>query len=209
MKVIVIGATGSIGRLAVQTLLDDGQDVTGFARRPEKLTIRHPRLTRVAGDAADGPGVARAVAGHDAVIVTLGAGASRTDKVRSAGTLNVIQAMQKHGVTRLVVQSTLGAHDSWGNLNFFWKRIMFGLLLRPVHRDHELQETLVRASGLDWTIVRPSAFTDQAPAGSLREGFAADQRGLRLQIARQDVARFLGRQLRETRYLRRAVGIST
>ena len=208
MKVIVIGATGSIGKLAVKTLLEDGQSVTAFARRPENLDIHTPHLTRVAGDASDGPSVARAIQGHDAVIVTLGAGASRTGTIRSTGTLNVIQGMQKHGVTRLIVQSTLGAHDSWGNLNFFWKRIMFGLLLRPVHRDHELQETLVRASGLNWTIVRPSAFSDRVPAGELREGFAADQRGLRLQIARLDVARFLGRQLRETRYLHRAVAIS-
>ena len=208
MKVIVIGATGSIGKLAVKTLLEDGQSVTAFARHPENLKGGDVRLTRVAGDAADGQAVARAIKGHDAVIVTLGAGSARTGTIRSAGTLNVIQAMQTHGVTRLIVQSTLGAHDSWGNLNFFWKRIMFGLLLRPVHRDHELQESLVQASGLDWTIVRPSAFSDQVQTGALREGFDAGLRGLRLKIARQDVARFLGRQLRETRYLRRAVAIS-
>jgi len=208
MKIIVIGATGSIGKLAVKTLLEEGQTVTAFARHPENLKGGDGRLTRVAGDAADGQSVAPAIKGHDAVIVTLGAGAARTGTIRSTGTLNVIQAMQKHRVNRLIVQSTLGAHDSWGNLNFFWKRIMFGLLLRPVHRDHELQESLVRASGLDWTIVRPSASSDRVRAGALHEGFAADQRGLRLQIARLDVARFLGRQLRETRYLRRAVAIS-
>ncbi len=208
MKVIVIGATGSIGKLAVKTLLEDGQSVTAFARHPESLKGGDVRLTRVAGDAANGQCVAQAIKGHDAVIVTLGAGSARTGTIRSAGTLNVIQAMQAHGVTRLIVQSTLGAHDSWGNLNFFWKRIMFGLLLRPVHRDHELQESLVQASGLDWTIVRPSAFSDRVQTGALREGFDAGLRGLRLQIARQDVARFLGRQLRETRYLRRAVAIS-
>jgi uncharacterized protein YbjT (DUF2867 family) len=208
MKVIVIGATGSIGKLAVQILLEDGQGVTAFARHPENLDLRNKALTRVAGDATDGQSVAQAIKGHDAVIVTLGAGAKRTGTIRSTGTLNVILGMQKHGVKRLICQSTLGAHDSWGNLNFFWKRIMFGLLLRPVHRDHELQETLVRASGLDWTIVRPSAFSDQIEAGALREGFAPDERGLKLQIARLDVARFLGRQLRETRYLRHAVAIS-
>jgi uncharacterized protein YbjT (DUF2867 family) len=93
---------------------------------------------------------------------------SRKSLIRSQGTMNVIQAMQKHGVRRLICQSTLGAHESWSNLNFFWKRIMFGALLKPVFLDHELQEKLVRASGLDWTIVRPSAFADGPATGPSR-----------------------------------------
>ena len=75
---------------------------------------------------------------------------------------------------------------------------MFGLLLRPVFLDHERQEQLVRQSGLDWTIVRPSAFTD-APAG---------ERDLRLKISRADIADFLAGCLRDTRFMHRAVGIS-
>jgi uncharacterized protein YbjT (DUF2867 family) len=106
--------------------------------------------------------VSAAVKGHDAVLVVLGAGMSRKSRIRSDGTLNVIRAMQAHGPRRLIVQSTLGARDSWNTLNFWWKRVMFGALLSPVFRDHELQERLVEASGLDWTIVRPGAFTDAA-----------------------------------------------
>ena len=55
--------------------------------------------------------------------------------------------------------STLGAGDSQGNLNFFWKNIMFGWFLKNIFLDHELQEQYVRNSALDWTIVRPGAFT--------------------------------------------------
>ena len=116
--------------------------------------------------------------------------------------------MHEHGVRRLICQSTLGAHESWANLNFFWKRIMFGLLLRPVFLDHELQEELVRVSGLEWTLVRPSAFTDGPALGSFREGFAADARDLTLKISRSDVAEFLKRQLSDRTYMHRAVGLS-
>ena len=208
MKVIVIGATGNVGRLAVERMLEDGHAVTAFARRPEKLEIAHENLTRRAGDALDAQSVLDAVEGHDAVVITLGAGMSRKSVIRSQGTMNVIQAMQAHGVRRLVVQSTLGAHESWDNLNFFWKRIMFGALLRPVFKDHELQEKLVRASGLDWTIVRPSAFADGPASGRFLEDFAPDLRGLKLSIPRADIAAFLTRQLGEATYLRRAVAIS-
>jgi uncharacterized protein YbjT (DUF2867 family) len=208
MKVIVFGATGSIGRLAVDRLLADGHTVTAFARRPGALGVEHPALRPFAGDALNPEDVSRAMQGQEAVVVTLGAGASRKSRIRSQGTRAIIDAMRVHGVRRLVCQSTLGAHEGWANLNLFWRWIMFGLLLKPVHRDHELQETLVRESGLDWTIVRPAAFTDGPATGLFREGFGPSERGLKLKIARADIADFLRRQVAETGYLGRAVAIS-
>lgn len=208
MKVIVFGATGKIGSVAVEQLLNENQHVTAFSRRPEALQINHPNLTLHAGDAMDFDAVLQAVKGQDAVLVTLGAGMSRSGTIRSGGTLNVIRAMQMQGVQRLICQSTLGAHESWDNLNFFWKRIMFGALLRPVFKDHELQEQLVRASGLDWTIVRPSAFAEGSATGSYLEGFTTAPTGLSLKITKGDIAAFLTRQLGETQYMHRAVAIS-
>lgn len=208
MKTIVFGATGTVGRLAVERMLADGHRVTAFARNPEKLGISDSNLALVSGDAMKKADVDAAVKGHEAVVVALGSGMSRKSRIRSVGTMNVIQAMQTHGVRRLICQSTLGAHESWDNLNFFWKRIMFGLLLRPVFLDHELQENLVRASGLDWTIVRPSAFTDGPALGAFREGFKANEQNLNLKISRADVAEFLKRQLSDIKYLRDTVAIS-
>lgn len=208
MKVIVFGATGQVGALAVQQMLQDGHAVTAFARNPSKLGINDPKLTLHAGDALNAASVADAIKGHDAVVVTLGAGMNRKSRIRSQGTLNVIHGMQAHGVERLVCQSTLGAHESWQNLNFFWKRIMFGALLRPVFLDHELQEHLVRASGLNWTLVRPSAFDDGPATGAYRVGFGPGERKLKLKISRADIAGFLSRQLGDLSFAHRAIAIS-
>ena len=209
MRVIVFGATGSVGHLAVRELLSEGYDVTAFARKPEKLGLTDPKLSLVAGDAFDATDVLAAVKDHDAVVITLGAGMSRRSAIRSKGTMNVIRAMQAHGVSRLICQSTLGARDSWSNLNFWWKRVMFGVLLAPVFRDHELQEYLVEASGLDWTIVRPGAFIDDATHRPVIEDVPIGARGLDLKIARSDLARFLARQIVDPTYLGRAVGLSS
>lgn len=209
MKVIAFGATGTVGRLSVESLLKAGHSVTAFARSPQKLNLSDPELSLVAGDAMKLLEVTEAVAGHDAVVVTLGAGMSRKSKIRSQGTLNVIKAMQTHGVRRLIAQSTLGARDSWPTLNFWWKRVMFGALLAPVFRDHELQEQLVEASGLDWTIVRPGAFTDKATKRQVIEDVPNTARGLDLKIARSELARFLTRQLSDRQYIGRAVGLSS
>ena len=209
MKVIVFGATGSVGHLAVKELLEAGHEVTAFARKPEKLGLTDANLFRTAGDALDAKDVLEAVKGHDAAVITLGSGLSRKSIIRSKGTMNVIRAMQAQGVKRLICQSTLGARDSWSNLNFWWKRVMFGALLAPVFRDHELQEQLVEASGLDWTIVRPSAFTDEATRRPVIEDVPNSARGLDLKISREELARFLTRQVIDSQYVGRAVGLSS
>ncbi len=85
---------------------------------------------------------------------------------------------------------------------------MFGALLKPVFKDHELQESLVRASGLDWTIVRPGAFTDGPANGGYKENFPPTERNLSLKIPRADIARFLTKQVADLTYLGRAVAIS-
>jgi uncharacterized protein YbjT (DUF2867 family) len=206
MKLIIFGATGSIGRHLVGQALSQGHRVTAFARRPSALKLDSPGLTRRAGDVLDGDTVISAVEGHDAVLIALGAG--RKGAVRSVGTKHVIDAMERCGVRRLVCQSTLGAGDSHALLNFFWKRIMFGLLLREALADHEAQEEFVKKSNLDWIIVRPAAFTDGPAGGACKHGFPNSEKGLKLKISRADVAEFMLRQLSHDTYLRRSPSLS-
>ncbi|MBB5911361.1 putative NADH-flavin reductase [Nocardia transvalensis] len=206
MKIAVFGATGSIGSRVVEQALAQGYEVTAFARDAQRVTTTHERLRIVEGDVLDPVAVDRAVSGQDAVVVALGAG--RKGGVRAEGTRIVIEAIGRTGVRRLVCQSTLGVGDSRGNLNFVWKYLMFGLLLRAAYADHVRQEEYVRASDLDWTIVRPSAFTDGPATGSYRRGFGAAEPGLSLKIARADIAAFVVEQVKDTTYLRQAPGIS-
>lgn len=206
MKLIIFGATGSIGRHLVDQALAQGHQVTAFARHPQALDIAHENLTTTSGDVLDPHSVVKAIAGHDAVFITLGSG--RKGNVRSLGTRHVIDAMEKQGPRRLICQTTLGCGDSWDNLNFFWKRIMFGGLLRPMFADHEVQEAQVRASSLDWTLVRPAAFTDAPATGEYKHGFPSTERNLTLKIPRADVAGFLLQQLASERYLRQSPGLS-
>jgi len=142
------------------------------------------------------------------VIITLGSGSSRSPRVRAEGTKQIIGAMQRYGVKCLVYQTTLGAGDSWNNLNFFWKSLTFGVLLRPAFEDQERQEQLVKGSDLEWNIVRLSVFTNGAPRGASKIDISPEQRGLTLKISRAEVAEFLITSLRERSFLYRAVGMS-
>lgn len=206
MKVLVFGATGTVGRELVRQALEMGHTVTAFARDPSKLEIKHPSLEIIEGDVMDSALVDRAVAGHDAVLVALGAGTK--GQVRSTGTCNIIQAMQRNGVRRLVCLSTLGVGDSRAHLNFYWKYIMFGMLLRAAFADHVSQEEHVIRSGLDWTIVRPAAYTDGERTGNYRHGFPATAKGLKLKISRADVADFVLTQLADNSYVHMTPGVS-
>ncbi|MGW4121071.1 NAD(P)-dependent oxidoreductase [Nocardia sp. NPDC004711] len=207
MKVAIFGATGTVGRHVVARALAAGHQVTALTRDPANLTAApHERLRVEVGDVLDPAAVERTVIGQDAVIVTLGAG--RKGVVRAEGTRHIIEAMARTGVKRLICQSSLGVGDSRGNLNFVWKYVMFGMLLRQAYADHVRQEEYVLASDLDWTIVRPSAFTDGPATGNYRRDFPATETGLSLKISRADIADFLVAQLTDGTYVRRTPGIS-
>ncbi|MFD2893948.1 NAD(P)-dependent oxidoreductase [Sphingobacterium arenae] len=207
MNIIVFGATGTVGTEIVKQALEKGYDVTAFLRNPEKMTsLNHPNLRVYTGDVTNAEEVKNAVKNHDAVFCALGDG--RIGKIRALGTLNIVHAMNSVSVRKLICLSTLGIGDSYGNLNFIWKHIMFGMLLKKAFNDHKLQEEYIRNSDLDYTIVRPSALTDGAITRGYAIGFDEKYKKLNLKISRADVADFMLRQLHRDDYLKKAVSIS-
>lgn len=208
MKLLIFGATGSIGRQVAKQALEQGHTVTAFSRNPANLDLQHANLKLFQGDVLDLSSVEQAVRGQDAVVCVLGSGKKLTGTVRSDGTKHIIQAMEQAGVRRFICQSTLGAGESWSNLNFYWKYVMFGFILRQVFADHERQERYVRQSHLDWTIVRPSAFVEGARTGQYRHGFSSNDKTTQLKITRADVADFILKQLTTDVYLGKMPSLS-
>lgn len=216
MNVLVVGATGGSGRAAVQSLLAGGHTVTAFARRADTLAPMGARLRCVNGDVLKPADIERAVEGHDAVIVTLGisesalrvrlAGSAGTAmNVRSAGTRHTIAAMHKWGVRKLVVQTSYGVGETRNRLTLLY-RLVFALLLKPQIADTELQEQVVRESGLDWVIVQPVSLTDHE---RLDACFASPEGNrLGMKVSRAQVGRFLAEAVPGTHYLGRAVALS-
>ncbi|MEL6442310.1 MAG: SDR family oxidoreductase [Cyanobacteria bacterium J06621_8] len=208
MKLVIFGATGTIGVQVVEQALEQGHSVTAFVRPSSRLNIQNINLKLFTGDVMNPTSVEQAVIGHDAAICVLGSGKKLSGNVRSQGTQNIIQALEKAGVKRFICQSTMGTGDSWGNLNFYWKYIMFGFILRQVFADHQIQEHYVQHSNLDWTIIRPGAFIDGDLTGKYRHGFPGRDRTSSLTISRPDVADFILKQLTDNTYLGQAASLS-
>ena len=206
MKIIIFGATGSLGRHLVEQALAKGEEVTAFLRDASTLDRHHQNLNLIEGNVLDPVAVDAAVKGHDAALIALGAG--RKGGVRAQGTKHIIDAMECHYVRRLVCQTTLGAGDSHKHLNFFWKHIMFGWLLKQAMADHEEQEAFIQKSNLDWTTIRPAAFTDGPATGDYKLGFPSSESGLALKISRADVASVMLQQMTTDTYLHKSPGLS-
>ena len=203
MKLIVFGATGKTGQHVWQNALDQGYDVTVFARSAHRIE-RTAGLRVVQGDVMDTTAVTDAVAGSDAVIVALGSKNLRDRTTLATGTRNVVDGMTRHGVERLVVLSAAGVGESWGQVPLL-ARVMFSTLLRNILADHTAQEAVVEASSIDWTIVRAAILHDGPAANNV----TATNTGRMGRIARADLAAFLVQQARDGAYSRQAIAVTS
>lgn len=205
MHIAVFGGTRGVGRAVIDQSLALGHTVAALARDPAKLDPAAPGLTVVAGDVLDPAAVAHTLAGADAVVVSLGGTDRNPGDVVSRGTQNVLAAMQAAGPRRLIVVSSVGVGDSRDKVPFAFKLLM-NTVLRAAMQDKEKQEAAVRASGLDWTIVRPVGLTDEPATGAYRITDGDNLRGGR--VARADVAAFVVQQLDSAEYVGKTPAVS-
>jgi putative NADH-flavin reductase len=202
VKVIVFGATGGVGRHVCKDALEQGHEVTAFARSPDKFD-QDASVHIAQGDVMDGNAVAEAIAGHDAVIVALGSNGLRDRTTLTRGTSAIVEAMAQHGVERLVVLSAAGVGHSWQQVPLL-SRVMFRTLLRNILADHTTQEAVIRATGLDWTIVRAAILTDDPPSGDV----TATNTGKITRIGRADLGAFLVKETNDRAYSRQAISVT-
>ena len=208
MQIIVFGATGGTGQEIVKQALERGHDVTAFVRNPDKVKMTHDRLSIVRGNVMDAASVDAAMPGHDAVLVAIGhrryLGPSN---ILSQGTRHVVNAMQRHGVRRMVCETALGVGDSAGRLGVYYTLFVVPVILPFYWYDKGRQERVVRGSNLEWIIVRPGQLTNGRKRGQYRHGPKVGNYLWSVSIARADVADFMLNQIGETPYLRTSVGV--
>jgi putative NADH-flavin reductase len=216
LKVIVFGATGRVGRAVALTLLTKGHQVTAFARDPAELPARE-EISVIKGDAMDADAVARAVPGHDAIVVALGDPRNpvllalglkplSSPDVCEVGTRNIIAAATAASVKRLICVTSYGVGDSRDKLPAMHQRIFRWLRLTGQMTDKENQEKLVKASNLDWTLVQPVGLTDGAATGRWLISTRGERR--KRTISRVDLADVIVGTLEQARYLRETVVVS-
>lgn len=214
MNIVIFGANGPTGRLLTRQALDAGHAVTAVTRHAAAFPVAGDALRIAEADVHDANAVSHALSGQDAVLSTLGVPYGRKPiTVYSEGVGNIISAMTTHGVKRLAVVSSSATdpaergRDTGGG--FFFERVLKPMITAmggTLYADMLRMEQLVRASDLDWTIVRPSGLfvTDTVTDYRVAEDFIAAR-----YTSRTDLADFLLRQATEREYIGKAAAVAT
>jgi putative NADH-flavin reductase len=208
-KITVFGATGKTGKQVVEQALAAGYEVVAYARNPSKLNVSHEHLTVIQGELSDVALIETALKDADAVLSALGPRGDSKNKPLTQGMQNIIAAMKKQGVRRLIITSTLSAKDAKDKPDLRTKA-MVNLVKITMHAAYEdivsVAET-VRASDLDWTIVRLALLNNKPKSGKVKVGYVGTGE-VGTQISRADIADFMLKHIGDTKYLREAPAIS-
>jgi uncharacterized protein YbjT (DUF2867 family) len=185
MNLLVLGATGATGKLVVEQALSSGHDVRALVRSPEKLTLSHPNLTVVTGQATDPGDVGQAMRSIDAVIIVLGStkGTVITDATRA-----VLNGAREYGVKRVVMLSSFAVQRDGLSSP---AKILTGLTMAAMLKDKATAEDLLRHSDLDYTIVYATRLGKGPASGRSKTVNDSTKLTLGDQISRADVATWL------------------
>lgn len=179
MKILVAGATGNTGVRLVKRLIADGHSPIALIRESSDTSALPAETELRKGDLADLP--ANVCDGCDAVIFAAGSGgdtgAEMTDKIDRDGAISLVDHAVKARVARFVMLSSVGAENPNPDSDM-------GHYLQA---KHDADEHL-KASGLNYAIVRPVALNDEEGHGRVRFGDNVDPKA---EAARGDVATVL------------------
>lgn len=207
-RVLIIGATGGTGRQLVTQALERGYVVTALVRDPARLEVKHPQLTVIQGDVLNEGSLEEAIRGQEAVLSALGHKRFFYPTcILSEGTRNILRAMETHGVSRLVCETSLGIGNSAGRMGLYYTLFIIPVILPFYFWDKTRQERIIARSKVEWVIVRPAVLTNGDKRGRSRHGLHVGNFFLTARISRADVADFMLNQVVSDTYLRTAPGV--
>jgi putative NADH-flavin reductase len=209
MRITIFGATGETGRMLTQQALVKCHEVVAYARNPAKLEIKDNRLKIVQGELQNQTAIEDAVKGSDAVISVLGpTGASKGLPI-SKGMQNILQAMKKYGLKRIIATATPSAADPLDSFDLKFKLavLMIKLFIPSAYQDIVKTAEVIRATDLDWTIVRLPILNSKPKQGKVNTGYLGEGK-VNFPLSRADLADFLLAQLEDDTFIKKAPAIS-
>jgi putative NADH-flavin reductase len=207
MKLLVFGASGKTGQHLLSKALEQGYIVTAFARNPSKIKMLHPNLRIVQGNISDYKLIEDATKGQDAVLSALGANSPfKFDQTVVDGMENILKAMETNSVNRFIYLSFIGINKPCKDAGFLIQYIAPKLLKSEI-KGHQLRESMIENSHLQWTIVHAPTLSNVKPKNVYRVGENISSKGFVVSISRTDVADFMLKQVTGNDYLQKRARI--
>ncbi|MCW3091174.1 MAG: putative NADH-flavin reductase [Ferruginibacter sp.] len=208
MKVIIFGATGTVGRQLVKQALYRGHEVKAFGRNV--FTDNLPadeKLELVQGALFDEGQVFKAIKGCDAVLSSLGGDSSGSDVTRSLGMKNIVAQMQKASVRRIVAVGGMGSLNAEEEL-LVMDTPEYPKQFLPVSKEHLKALEFLKTSTLDWTVVCPPDIINAEPTGIFVTAADYPPTPNSNRINSGDLALFMLTELERNEFIHHRVGIS-
>jgi putative NADH-flavin reductase len=204
MTIAVFGASGAIGKLLIRQALDNGYNVRAYVRNPSKLALEHPNLETIQGELNDFSKIKLAISGADVVISTLGPPLKRKydDFSVLEGHKNIIKAMETENIKRLITIATpsVRSTEDIPSLATKMPTIMAKIFFPSAYKEIVQLGEAVKASRLDWIIVRFIAPNNKPPTGKVKITFGDTK--INWGISRADIADFILKQTKDNKYVR-------
>lgn len=204
MNVLIFGASGGIGKWAVEYALQDGHHVTAYVRHPEKVQITSDHLTLIQGQITDKEKITKALSGQNAVIWCVGIPMKRKYPVMQSleGHKILIQAMKEQGVKRFIDWGTpsIRFEQDKKSLITVAPGILAGIAFPQAKKEMVAIGQLLQTSELEWTLVRFMAPKDTPYTGKVKTGFGDVK--MKFSISRKDIGAFMAKQLHDDRFIR-------
>lgn len=214
MKIVVFGSTGKTGQLLVKKALQGGHEVTAYLRGESLhklkhnhfINIHHARLKLIEGRLDDRDKMREALLGADVCLSALG-GESRIKQSEqfTSGIATIIELMEELDVKRFIYLSMLGVGESRYFMSRFVRFVLCDLLLRVPISDHAINEERIKASHLDWTIIRAGCLSDGPKSSIERHGCEQITISDSTDISRANVAQFMLKQITTNEYIKKCV----
>lgn len=168
MKIALFGATGRTGLHILRAATIEGHQVNALVRNPAKLLVTNEDVVIFLGDALDAEMVAYTMRECDVVASALGLGGNQQPEALSVSTANIVNAMESHGLQRLVAVAGAGILRTSDGDRLRMDAPDFNPSYLPYAQEHLRMLELLESSRLDWTLVCPPAMRDVIAEGPLR-----------------------------------------
>jgi putative NADH-flavin reductase len=227
MHFLLLGASGRTGQHVVTELLLQGHTAVALVRTSGSLTPR-PGLTIITGSPLSKSDIrstlfAAAPLSISAAIVTLNtvrqsdspfAAQVSPPRFLADSCANLCEILEQAGISRVVVMSTAGVGDSWGELPWLSKAFMGWTNIKYALEDHGLVDKEIRMTKMDWTLVRAVRLQFNEPKSTDNKtemrtlGCKGEGMSMADSVNVNDVARFLVKVAVEGLFIQNAVVVT-
>ncbi len=200
-RIALIGATGQTGQIFLKNALEQGYELKVLVRDSTKLKSNSPKLTIIEGDVLNQQDVDNTVNGTDIVVSLFGHVKGSPEWIQTNGTKNIISAMGKSNVDRIISLSGGGLPFPEKDKPKFEDRLIrkiLKIIVPKVLNDAIAHADVLKNSNKKWVIVRGPRLTNDPRIGNYRIGWVGINASTK--ISRFDLADFLLTQVEDENF---------